>query len=103
MDSHHTTELDEAGMDDILKLIARLEQDDDVQAVFHNKICSPITNPVPMNPFGILFFVCCSVALRMPPRSVHHGCNSAEGNRLLDDQDHEVPEALTPVLKASLT
>ena len=31
-----TTELDESGMDDVLKLIARLEQDDDVQAVFHN-------------------------------------------------------------------
>ena len=31
-----TTELDEAGMDAVLKLIERLEQDDDVQAVFHN-------------------------------------------------------------------
>ena len=31
-----TTDLDETGMDAVLKLIERLEQDDDVQAVFHN-------------------------------------------------------------------
>lgn len=31
-----TTELDEAEADEVIKLIDRLEQDDDVQAVFHN-------------------------------------------------------------------
>ena len=32
----NNTELEEEGMDAVLKLIERLEQDDDVQAVFHN-------------------------------------------------------------------
>ena len=31
-----TTELSEEQMDEVLKLIARLEEDDDVQTVFHN-------------------------------------------------------------------
>jgi transcriptional/translational regulatory protein YebC/TACO1 len=31
-----TTELSDEQTDDVLKLIARLEDDDDVQAVYHN-------------------------------------------------------------------
>jgi transcriptional/translational regulatory protein YebC/TACO1 len=36
MDPENTVEVTEAQSEDVLKLIARVEEDDDVQRVFHN-------------------------------------------------------------------